>query len=130
MAGTLLDLFPKQRFDFDNGSSEVVVAKAVPVLDWMSGRLLVRVHAEGMGGTSTIRVKCFITAPTAMDPAQDFVASSALAEVLLDRFVAAPDLLADTLSGNPGGYLRIVVTGNQTTGTCNATLSAALAMKE
>lgn len=129
MAGTTIPLITMREYDFAS-SGEVVVIKAVPVQNWTSGILQVRVHATTVTSSSTIDVKAYVTAPTNEDPTKDFVAGSAAGTAQIDSSTTAPGLVLATVSANFGAFLRIVIAGTVSGGTCKATISADLVLKD
>ena len=127
MPGTIIPIISKREYDFSNGSANVVVVKSVDVSSWTEGIVAVRVHGKDIGG-GNIKVAAYTTAPTAEDPSEDFVGSSA-AEATVSSAGTPPQLVTATLTAGFGGFLRIVVEGTHTTGNTKATLSAELILK-
>lgn len=129
MAGTTIPLITMREYDFAS-SGDVVVVKAVPVQNWTSGTLQVRVHSTTVTSSSTLDVKAYTTAPTNEDPTKDFVADSAAVTAQIDSSTTAPGLVLGSLSANFGAFLRLVVEGTVSGGTCKATISADLVLKD
>jgi hypothetical protein len=129
MAGTIHRVIPKQLFDFSGGANSSaqpqVVARAIPVAQWQEAVLLVRLHSnDGAAWTTgqSIKVDLLAEGYTDEDPDEDFVIATPLATV---TFSGASAGTSPTLSiaraefgGGPGqfgAYLRVVVTGTQST---------------
>ena len=140
MSGTTISLFSRREFDFSQVRGgrcvEVMLIKAVDASQWTSGTLEVRVHDRSISGPgAAICVLAYTTAPTAEDPAVDFVDTSRpVASVAIDDSDerSPPALATATLTPGFGGMLAIVVRGQQApipVDTLSAELSASLTLK-
>jgi hypothetical protein len=128
-------LFSRRRFAFSTlGPGEAlewVMARAAEV-EYGDATLLVRVHEATVENQSRVVVQVRTTAPTCEDPATDFVSSKILASATVDASVDAKALLADSLTGDLGGYVQVNVRGerNGASDTVFAVLSAELIVRE
>jgi hypothetical protein len=131
VAGTTIPLISRRTYNFDNGSATIVVAKAVNVVQWTSGLLVVRVHSASIGTSSSVKVSLFKTAPSAEDPATDFEdTSSAVASAGPSAGAGAGELETAALSSGFGGFLQVSVVGTLSTASCIAEISAELVLKD
>jgi hypothetical protein len=126
----------KRAFDFSGFSggvsSNLVLVRALDVLSWRAGDLLVPVHSlTTPGGNARLRLRALPTSPSPDAPDVDFTLSSASAEATLET-ASAGALVKVTLSGALGSHLQLVlrVTAPASAGTFTANLSAALVMRE
>jgi hypothetical protein len=132
MAGSLIPVFNKRDFTFTATTTVgLVAAKAIPVDDYTEGTLLVRVHSGTLTGSNTIVLKVRSTAPTAEDPAVDFVVTASdLAVATVSSTATTGTLLRTPFTAGFGGYVRVEVWANYPSGTsCTAVLSAELSVK-
>lgn len=140
MSGTTISLFSRREFDFSQVRGdrcvELMLVKAVDASQWTSGTLEVRVHDRTISGPgAAICVLAYTTAPTAEDPAVDFVdTSSPVASVAIDDSDqrTPPVLATAALTPGFGGMLAIVVRGRQApmpVEALRAELSASLTLK-
>lgn len=128
MAGMIIPLFTKREFSF-SADTTVPVVKVVDVSQYTEGSLIVRTHDATISAGSIV-VRARTTAPCAEDPSQDFIdTSSDVATVTLTTTASTGELGRGSLSSNFGGFLRIEVEGNYTSGTLDATISADLVVK-
>jgi len=112
-------------------ATEVVVVRALDVVDWRAGQLVVRVHAVTITA-GTINVAVLMTSPSVDAPQTDFVrVSPDVASAAIAGSVPG-DLVVEALRAPIGGHLRLVVqaVASGGGGTLRATLSAALYMRE
>ena len=130
MSGTTIPLITKREYDFDAGAATVVIMKAVRVEQYTEALLELRVHANSVTSSSTIDLKAYTTAPTDEDPSNDFVASTSSASAQITSSTAAPGLVVVGLTANFGGFLKITLEGTPSGGTCTATVSANLVLKD
>lgn len=139
MSGQVVTLFPKRTFTFTSlqsgGSIEVPIIKALDVSQYTEGTILVRCHSKTMSVSgSTVDVNAYVTAPSAEDPATEFVhnaGSTPRGTVQILAADSAPLMKIGSMTANFGGMLRITVKGTQGsgTGTFTVDLSAELALK-
>ena len=129
MPGTVVRVVPKQNPTLVS-SVVYILAKAVDVSGYREGTLLFRAHHTGdtiSSGTITITV--YREAPTADDPAGDFVegGGTTLGTGTINTFTL-PQLVAIPLAANMGGWIRITLTtAASTSGVFN--FSADLSLK-
>jgi hypothetical protein len=118
MTGTIVAIIPKQRFDYSflgsNLDKSVVIHKALNVIPYKTGRLMVRVHSIQMSAGQDISVDAFPVNPSPNDP-QEFVDFAAgVISVTLDENNSAGDLKSST-STDLYPYLKIQITFSQDT---------------
>lgn len=136
MSGVIVPIIPKQRFDYSfllaDVDKSVVIHKALNVIPYKTGRLMVRVHSIDMSTGQDLTITAFGVNPSPDDP-QDFVDSSYTAmTVNLDESNSDGDLTSTTDS-NLYPYLKIQITFSQdATGstTLFAELSADLLLRD
>jgi hypothetical protein len=148
MAGVIFRVLKKTRFDFSNqgANSELIQFFSDPHngANYREGKLVVRVHGgkditSGTGGPSIV-VRAIAAAPTEEDPGLFFGMTggpAALATVTINASTDTPSgdvgtMLAENLTDKFGGWLIVLVKGIQqsSVGTCKATLSVDLVLKE
>ena len=131
MPGQSHTILSKRLFDCANGSATYVAAKAVPVVNWTQGSLLVRVHGASFTGASKFEVIAKTTAPSAEEPSVDFIATgTAVATATIDSGNSAGDVEKASLAADFGAFLQITVVGTLDSGDCNATISIDLVLKD
>lgn len=134
MAGMIIPLWNKKSWNFDNltaSTSETHVAvKAVASERYTEAMLVVRAHTRDIvNASSKIEIVAFTTAPSGEDPSVDFFSSTASGTATIGN--GSTSMLATAALANFGGFLRIQVIGTRnTSGNCNAELSADIVMKE
>lgn len=135
MPGTIIAVFSRRLFDFDNvrspGEVEIILAKAINVEQYTEGTLLVRVHAIDIDCGATIEVIAKASAPSSEDPELDFIGAT-VATITIDASVAAPALVKASFLADPGERVTITIKGSQTStapASCKAELSAELVVK-
>lgn len=125
----------KRAFDFSGFSggvtSNLVLVRALDVLSWRVGDLLVRVHSLTKPGSARLRLLAFPTSPSPDAPDVDFTLSSSSAEAVLESSSAGA-LVKVALSGALGSHLQLIlrVIAPSSAGTFTTNLSAALVMRE
>lgn len=130
MAGQTIPLISKRVFNFASGSGVYTAVKAVPVVAYTEGTLLVRVHAATFSATSAISVVAKSTAPSSEEPNTDFVNATTLATATINSTITAGSLVKTSLAANFGAFVEISVVGALASGSCTATVSADLVVKE
>lgn len=122
MAGIIVPVLKKTPYDYSflaaaPASQSIVLHRALNVVPYKFGRLLVRVHSSTMNDSSqTISFDCFGTDPSSEDP-QEFTDTSAQLGVTLtgsSSTVAAGYLGTDTQT-DLFPYLKVMVTFSQST---------------
>ena len=130
MAGTRKTIIDKVEYNFNNGSGTVVAVKAMDVVNWREGALLVRVHSTDVASSSTLDVIARIIAPTEEEPSVDYIYTTTdIAKVTLNSSTTAPSLERAAMADDFGAYLQITVVGTKSGGNCAATISAELVLK-
>ena len=134
MAGSVFPLFSKRYFDFTAGDSEVIVVQAMDAADYTEATLLLRVHGVSLSvAGSKIQLIADDIAPAFDDPSVDFVKEElAIAEINNTGTAPTAPKLRTAALNNFGEALRFRVVGTLSGGggTCNATLSADVVLKE
>lgn len=135
MPGTIIPVFSRRMFDFDNvqapGEVELVIGKGIEVEQYTEGTLLVRVHGHAIDPSARIELLAKATAPSDEDPEVDFVGPIVLV-VTIDACACAPGLVKGSFATDPGERVTITVRGLQTgtaPASCKAELSAELVVK-
>lgn len=137
MSGTLLSLLDMTSYNFDDvgdaGSVETLLASNIDVSRYSSGDLLLRVHANSIGASASLKAELRRVLPSPQDPSKIFVQSLAggIASVTVDNSKAAASLLMDALDAPLGSYLNLYLVATQasTATTLSATISVELALK-
>lgn len=114
----VVQLFEKRRFAFgtvaNGGAMEYVLAKAVDITEFPDATLVVRIHDKSVPAESSVEVIVKAAAPTCEDPSVNFVTASSVASVSLSDTSGAPgEVLLDQVRAGAGGWLQVLVKGNQ-----------------
>lgn len=134
MAGTHIEVFPRQVFDFSwlAASADLTHAASsdIDVTPYRRGELVVRVHARAMTGSQLLEVKVVESAPSADDPAASFLGSD-LASCVTFAASATPELVTAEFSAPFPASVRVCLRARQHTSaaTFQVALSAELVMR-
>lgn len=128
MAGITIPVLTRRRYDFSSGYAMVPVVTEVDVRGWTTGALLLRLHATGIAGSSTLILVAYNSAPTREDPSQDFLFGT-VASCNLGASDVAPKLIVSPFLIEFVDYLRFYVEGSPSGGGLTATVSAELVLK-
>ena len=115
-AGGLVRIIPKLEFALhphDSQTEDIVLAKYVDTTLWVSGVLIVRVHAVTLVDEQSFVVKVQSTSFAEEEPSGDFVNATAVATAAMDSATTASSLLRDAFSGPIGSQVRVILTATQ-----------------
>lgn len=128
MPGVIYRVLAKAPYDFSSvatGASQTYnIAKAIDVSAYREATAVIRLHAVSISASSTpsISVVVLPEAPTAEDPALDFIYNpGTVTTVVLSSASTAPQLVETNVSTPFGGFLRVNVLGNQPSAANKAT---------
>lgn len=125
----------RRAYDFstsDGVTTDVVLVRALDVVPWRVGQLVVRVHAVNIAGSGKLSVVAMMVSPSPDAPQTDFIRTTPLVAQGEVAGATAGKLLRETLTAPFGGHLRLLVraVAQPGGGTLTATLSAALYLRE
>lgn len=132
MAGVLIPFLPETHYNFSylgaSATETVRLAGAIPVSDYVSAVLLVRLHTNN-NSAGTVALKAYPAAPSMSDP-RAYVDATADLSVSFTTDTA-PKLLKDSTSTIGGGHYAIYleVTQNATPATLAFQISADLLVR-
>lgn len=132
---TLIPFLSRRVYDFSatiGVTTDVVVVRALDVVQWRQGELLVRVHAVNIAGAGRLNVVARLVAPSADAPQTDFVRTTPVVAQASVAGATAGVLLRVPLTAPFGGHLQLSVSAipQGGGGALSATLSAALNLRE
>jgi hypothetical protein len=134
MSSLLVPLFSLRNFSFStltaSTSLEIVLVRALDVLEAREASLLVRVHARTIDSGSSIAISLRAVAPSQEEPGTDFPDdTSPLATVTISAGTTVTLGMASVTSGMPA-WGRVVIKGTRgSSGSCQADLAADLVLK-
>jgi len=114
--GGIVRIIPKLTyapFPAASETEEIVLAKYVDTTLWVTGVLVVRVHAASVNAGQDLKVKVQATSFAEEDPASDFVYSSAHVASVSITTTTSPKLLLDTFTAYIGGQVRVILEATQ-----------------
>jgi hypothetical protein len=125
----------RRTYDFSSTMSyttNVIVVRALNVVQWRVGQLVVRVHALNISGTGTMFVDALMTSPSSDAPQTDFVKSTPEVSAGLAAGMQAGELIIENFRSPFGSHLqlRVRAVASAVGGPLSATLSAALYLRE
>jgi hypothetical protein len=131
----LVPILSRKTYDFSSMSgsvtTDVVLVRALDVVDMRVGELLVRVHAINIMSPGRLNVMAFMTSPSVDSPSTDFVSSSAAADATIHGSSAGA-LVRVAITAPFGGHLRLIIRAVVASSAQphTSTLSAALGLRE
>jgi len=119
--GGLVRITPKLEYTLnpaDSQTVDIVLAKYVDTTLWVSGVLVVRVHAATVGTGQSFQVKVQSTSFAEEEPASDFVytATDVAAVTINTSTPAAPTLLRDVFAAPIAAQVGVILRATQGTG--------------
>ena len=134
MAGRRYIILPKTQYVMNavaSSTTDMIVAKAVPSADWVTGVVLVRMYAKGTFNSATPVIDVRIgSSSIPEDEPQTFFASVSGAHTIVSvgsSFVP-PTLFVSQMAGPFGGQTSVTLRWNQgiTAGSCDFTIGIEL----
>lgn len=133
MAAALITILPKRLYDFTNLSvsqtQNYTVVERIDISQFVDGVIILRVHSCTVtSGTITFAV--YGDGFTAEDPSVKFTTAASLISTQLVSGVVAPVLQTQGVTGTLlGRYALFRISGNRTSGTLKAEVSADLLLR-
>ena len=132
MPGFTQDILPMTAFDFsdlgDAGVAEVVLARAVDVSTTTQLLLECRLHEKSIGAAGAkIELFAYPELPSAQDPSRSFLGSQVCTLTINSATGAAPLLLTEAFTADPGAAARIVLRATQA-GTAVSSLAVTISL--
>jgi len=94
-------------------TEDIVLAKYVDTTLWVSGVLIVRVHAASLSAAQAFHVKVQTTSFAEEDPASTFVYTSTDVALVTINTSSAPALLRDSFTAPFGAQVRVILRAAQ-----------------
>ena len=116
MSSSLISVIPQTRYDFtflaQSATKTIVVQRAMPVVPFYYGTLLVRVHELDLGANASIKLEALTTDPSSSDPQEFTVSTASGLTITIDDSNSAGDLEID-IDSPLGPYLKFSIIGTQ-----------------